>query len=539
MKHALMGLLALKFLTFTLGMAFDVQAQETDAMTLPADASSDCRLSDGELASWFAEGKTTKNGIVAQADSQHFARESSVCDFYKWGSQMFLWVTSPMNVGDREVIILDGPPILDVLPEVYDDASNKMVRSLEHNTVEGRPTQTAVRNQKFDWIGSFGAGALLSQEGSLVYSGVHVNDVYAYFATGFNPTQTSGEPSFRAMSQFPNDSDDMAAIQTYMNTHHPDVTFHDANAMVMELKTSWVDAETVDQEKFVLMHAEVPRFEPKMGSDNMVWEPAGKETKTLALTGIHIVGTVKDHPEFVWSTFEHVSNAPDNTFVYTTKDGIATQDYDPRGRFTFRADGVSLSGANRECMTQVSDSQAKKLGVKVGAIVAVDVAEQPVFGTNNRPACDGGIVSSDTVRDSPWGGYNALATRAMFEPAITDTATNNGRLITLNRDIIEQLKSIDDVRQYYVQIGSMWTSLPQTQAKASVPYRDGKAQMQSEIRGSTRLYNSTMETYTYAGSPNCFSCHAVAEGATDDFGPFALSHIFSKILPLETATAND
>jgi hypothetical protein len=28
------------------------------------------------------------------------------------------------------------------------------------------------------------------------------------------------------------------------------------------------------------------------------------------LVGLHVVLTVKDHPEFVWATFEHVRNAP-------------------------------------------------------------------------------------------------------------------------------------------------------------------------------------------------------------------------------------
>lgn len=32
---------------------------------------------------------------------------------------------------------------------------------------------------------------------------------------------------------------------------------------------------------------------------------------TVALAGVHVVGVIKDHPAFVWATFEQVGNAPD------------------------------------------------------------------------------------------------------------------------------------------------------------------------------------------------------------------------------------
>jgi len=32
---------------------------------------------------------------------------------------------------------------------------------------------------------------------------------------------------------------------------------------------------------------------------------------------MHVVGTVKGHPEMVWATFEHVNNAPNEAYPYT------------------------------------------------------------------------------------------------------------------------------------------------------------------------------------------------------------------------------
>ena len=39
------------------------------------------------------------------------------------------------------------------------------------------------------------------------------------------------------------------------------------------------------------------------------------ESVTVALIGLHVVGVVEDHPEFVWATFEHEDNAPDRLDV--------------------------------------------------------------------------------------------------------------------------------------------------------------------------------------------------------------------------------
>lgn len=46
---------------------------------------------------------------------------------------------------------------------------------------------------------------------------------------------------------------------------------------------------------------------------------AGKfATVTVALVGLHVVGTTINHPEFLWATFEHKLNSPeqpDNWFA--------------------------------------------------------------------------------------------------------------------------------------------------------------------------------------------------------------------------------
>ena len=75
---------------------------------------------------------------------------------------------------------------------------------------------------------------------------------------------------------------------------------------------------------------------------------------TLALVGIHIVGTVQNHPEFVWSTFEHILNAPDAPYYYTNRKGeVAKQPYASDGTFLFMETGAAMAG-NVECMKETA-----------------------------------------------------------------------------------------------------------------------------------------------------------------------------------------
>ena len=147
-------------------------------MALPQDVQADCTVDGADFSTWFESGNPSADGAVKPADSESFPTDNSVCDFYKWGAQMFLWLSSPSGDGR----VLDSPALFNVMPA---DASGK--RYLQSNDT-GEAVQFALRTEKFDDIGEVGqagsSGALMSQNGALVYYGVHVNDVYGYFLTG-------------------------------------------------------------------------------------------------------------------------------------------------------------------------------------------------------------------------------------------------------------------------------------------------------------------------------------------------------------------
>ena len=273
----------------------------------------------------------------------------------------------------------------------------------------------------------------------------------------------------------------------------------------MEFKTSWVDASTVsDAGDFVTMEATVPTY--TANSTNTEWTPSGTTTLTLALVGMHIVGTVQNHPEFVWITYEHITNAPDSAYYYrNTSNQVVEQPYDSSGKFVFMTTNGSEAGANVECM-KVSQN---------------DIVANPTSSTDTTPICAGGIVPSDTARTYPWG--------SQADSQDSGVVDNNTLLLSINESIRSQL-SQGDVRANYLQTGGIWTSAPSATADAPIPNTaDFHA---SDLRGSLQAFNATMETYQQGTS--CFTCHAQSETAPDSFQPFELSHIYSQIAPLPT-----
>lgn len=455
-------------------------------MALPTDVQPTCTVAGDTFAGWFENGSPTPDGAVYAADSNAFPTDNTVCDFYTWGAQMFLWLTSP----DGDGRVLDGPALFNVLPA---DASGK--RYLQENDT-GAPMAFALRTEKFDEIGEVGqaggGGTLVSQAGGLVYYGVHVNDGYGYFLTG----QKGGELD---QTMFPRDAQDLGELERYVSNTFPGTKLDAPQTLAMEFKTSWVEAATVpDASQFITIEATIPTFTPN--ADNTIWTPGGSKTTTLALVGMHIVGTVQNHPEFVWVTYEHILNAPDGPYYYTNGAGdVVEQPYSSEGTFLFIETGAAVP-ANTECAKETK-----------GNIVANT--------KNGTPVCAGGIVASDTYRKYPWGSQQG--------DTATAAVTNNTLLLALNASVRSQL-SAGDLRANYVQTGGIWTSAPTETADAPIP--EAKGYSDSDLRGSLFAFNATMETYTQGTS--CFTCHQQSASAPDSFQPFQLSHIYAQIVPL-------
>lgn len=487
-------------------------------MAIPANPAATCTA---DIATWFPEG-ITPGGTVTPPDSLGFADvhggDPSACDFYTWGAQAFLWLMSPAEDGR----VIDSSAIFNVLP---DEGGTRL---FQRSTPGTRLTVSLRAEKDDDVVGEIGqaggGGVLLSQGGSLVHYGVHTNDLYGYFLTGQKADEIDPAPTM-----YPHNAADMDALAAYMSSVTPPFVSTALDTLVMELKTSWVDADTLaDATGYVTVPARVPGY--TANADNTEWTQNGHRDITLALTGIHIAGTVQNHPEFVWATFEHISNAPDVAYSYTDDTGSVVQfPYDGSGSFVFLAPGADPVSANIECMKAQS-------GGATGTIVAEIAADGSLV-------CTGGIVASDTVRTRPWGSYpfgpldigKTISKIAVTQAMVDQIVTNNTRLLSINAAVRGQLAA-GDPRANYVQTGSIWTASATPGGTAPVP--DGNKPDESVLRGSLGLYNATMETYSFDSAPHCFSCHALFNGPESMFGtaqnPEQLSHIYEAIQPLTT-----
>ncbi len=439
-----------------------------------------CNLSDSNFDSWFVSGKASKNGPVTFANSVDFPEENTVCDFYKWSHQMFLWVTSPAG----QSIVLESALFYDV---IFDAEGNGTYVSSSEDS--NKFNLRGAKPQRIQAAGQAGGGdTLLTLNGSLVYFGINVNDVYAWF----NTAVTNGVITPDTVP-FPTTMGELQSITQYAADNGVSLT--DADALTMEFKTAWVDILSIaeqDRNNYITIEATVPNYVGNLGDET--WTVDSKKPiiqKSLALVGMHVVGPVSGHPEMVWATIEHARNAPDNNYYVESPISfpgpiVHEIPYNSAGQWNFMANGGEREGA---------------------------LESQMVVGPKKTPKCDSGeicattsngIVQNNVYRAMPWGNAPTK-----------ESANNNSQLISLNNDIRGFLVG-DDVRQHYFLSGAVWTR------DGSVPV-DGNDT--AEQVGSKLLANTTMETYHQTDVKGCFGCHN-NHGNDKDRGTY-VSHLFS------------
>jgi hypothetical protein len=365
-------------------------------------------------------------------------------------------------------------------------------------------------------------GVLMAQNKSLIYYAILVNDVYAYFLTGVKDGQIeTGNPT----PQFPVSMGDLNAITTFGAGHG--ASFLDGQALAVEIKTSWIEASSLSNpSNYIRIQATVPTYDT---SNPALWTPTGTKTTTLAMVGMHVVGSTAGHPEMIWATFEHFGNTPNAAYSYVNSSNVVT----PVGQTTagtwlfsatnatapFNNQNMSLSGANIQANT----------------------------GPGNAGSTLPGTISpSNTIR---WKAFGA-ATDLPPNPIDANAAASNSEIILVHNNIAGMMPS-GDVRNNYIMTGATWTipganGLGQTPLPifgnstpaACVPTQQNP--LPCNQVGTSQLSNSTMETYqqgndtTSTNGSNCFSCHSSPgpAGAPIVIGNDMLSHVFGAIKPL-------
>ena len=471
----------------------------------PTDVqSTNCSVDSATFNSWFGDSSTTapisSNGKAANAaDSTGFPANNTKCDFYKWSAQMFLWLTSPAGqsyvfdtVGFFDVSATDSQGKRALINNTPNSANSFSLRSIKGDEVDASDVDAQITGE----TGQAGSSdTLISQKQSGVYYGLHVNDIYAYFLSA---QKNLNLPK----SDFPTTETQMLEVAAYAALQG--VVLPDLNAGPMELKTSWVDVDSVtDVSKFLTITAEVPKFKV-VDTKNQVALIDGSEVKTLALVGMHIVGTVKGHPEMVWATIEHVNNAPDMSYSYTNENNeTATYTMPTSGSWTFAPPTIP------------SDSSQYN-------IATVETINENLIATQGYTLSD----ATTAVQLNPWGSPSLNSSKGTQDPE------NNSELISLNNDVMGMLEASDRRRNYFLS-GAVWTQ------HGNIPTYSSGGPSFKQI-GSISLSNMTMETFTQGTSTDptktqegCFSCHSISGTAAADKQGVDLSHIYGEIQPLK------
>ncbi|HWX55101.1 MAG TPA: hypothetical protein VN176_10980 [Verrucomicrobiae bacterium] len=93
-----------------------VEPSPVSAQTIPTNAAGGCPVPAATFNGWFQSGTPSVNGVVNPANSLTFT-PSSLCSFYQWSEQMFLWLLSPAPASyGGGAHIFDSPTFYDVSP---------------------------------------------------------------------------------------------------------------------------------------------------------------------------------------------------------------------------------------------------------------------------------------------------------------------------------------------------------------------------------------------------------------------------------------
>ena len=554
------------------------------AQTVPPDPDVGCSVSTATVNSWFKSGTAALDGVVNPANSVSFPNAPN-CSFYEWSYHMFLWLTSlsPAIYGGGGGRIFESSAFFDVSPKdasgkrtltahssgfvnkfstfakqvgpnnlslVFDkqgrmfqvqpppkriappfvlsasgrrteishvridENGNKILIDRAGATIQPRLLPPEVRRpelralptpgarptpgvlQKFiiggipiflDSAGNLidveqgqaDASVLIAQNGSLIYFGIAVNEVMAYFRTMQGASVPSGV-------MFPTTQGELNSITTFASAHAK--TFVDPEALAFEIKTSWIETTGIpNPNDYITMTADIPTYDK---TDPLKWVKTGHTSAKVALVGMHVVGSAAGHPEMIWATFEHIGNTPNDAYSYRNSGGGTTPiAQDTSGSWLFCA--ANSSGP-------------------------FNIPHQFLSGDDIVAASPPTPIGPDNIiRHKAWGAASDVAPNPL-----KTTPASNSEIININNNVRSVLIN-GDVRRNYIMTGSTWL------IAGAFPFTS----FNTTQVGTSKLNNSTMETFTQGSSPqasgtmNCFSCHAAAKTTN-------VSHIFNDLKPL-------
>jgi hypothetical protein len=401
--------------------------------------------------SWFPHSQTPapEEGIGSPFDTSSTTNQM----FHQWSWNKFLWLTKP-DAGNNPLFLNQSKVI-------------QVNTFMQRVTV---PAGVTVVLQDINQAGS--ASAILRTNPG--YNGGTKSDT-VFYSIHTNPTMLGFSDSI---------------IKKGM----PDSNLITFPVGSFEMKVSWVPITAIPAEKLPMYFVTTASLSRDRGK-------TFANTK-MAMVGMHIVGVVQNHPEFIWATFEHNELAP-----------------------------------NYDWKANTASSSSDKLFFKTGSVSGIDgILYDTSTGLGKKPY----QVFDLFQYGVPKNPTDTFMTTSQKEPL------NFNNIQGINQCVQSQLK---DVWANYFYNGSLWLNLdgttPAQQASIidSLAYAIGSGTPGSLARGSLNCSNVTMESFTQTfkkdisqvnvnSLANCFSCHAsptFKKGSTAR-SPLYLSHIFQDYL---------
>ncbi len=371
--------------------------------------------------------------------------------FHEISWQYFLWLTEEVEEGGETMLRFET---------MYNDASI----NLSENDPAGKTHILGGIQQ------AHSEGVLVDENKRAVYTSMMIDNTYRDFIVSNKLNDPEVLRNFSATTDFPVGS--------------------------MSLKASWkiVPAGTSAPKGAYTRKStiyDVVDVNGNLMTSDVFSDPAKRTTReeTVALVGFHIAVVVKDHPEFIWATFEHNDNAPDYILKnQTTGTGVPSNTTE-----TFYKAGTDVANCN------------------VGNLGAIQV---------------------DPVTQQISGYYGVDATTQVYRRYQYGGGTNENQqnIEDLNKEVHQTTDARKMWQSNYSEVGAVWFN----KANALVP--NWSLTVNDSIQtGSKTLSNATIETFTQdPNQPNsCFSCHNTmrynaTEGPSIEGKNVLTSHILLK-----------
>ena len=407
----------------------------------PAAAATNCDVTGITDAQWLNPNPTSlaevPNGINANN-----------CDFHIFSWRWFNYLMNPSSTaGERNFEDRSLYPVVDLDTCASVMAGAKPIRA-HGGVIASLSKQPDVPDQA-------SGNALYDKNGNIVF---------------YNRTFTVNECGIFANGNFPDAGNANASFPTGKN-------------QVVELKTAWqVLNPAIDNSAYYTQNVALD----------------GEGDVLLGLIGFHIVVNTKIHPEFIWATFEHVSNAP-NCTVNKGKGFTRPQP----------AAGWNLVGET--CNACVAKNYTDGADLLTTCASSCDWNPSDNVQPPAQLDANGNTIIKGTASDICLVEYLGTPPTQSGAQTNIDNIEFLNTLLTGPSGLLATKGSSDmKVLQNYFLGGAVWTDMTTFVMSSDKPFN-------TDLAGSHGLANSSMESFSQPNSngtkffdTGCFSCHGGA-----------------------------